>query len=286
MDQDVLIWKEDGLPMEEQGPWTEKKYRTLFNYIQMFSTGMKKLWDKRVYVDLYSGAGCVKVTGTDKILKGSPLLALSVTDPFDKYIFCDKDDDKSPWKIEALQKRVGNFSDGKDVEFIQGDCNLEINEIIRKVPKQYGQRVLTFCFVDPFSLDLHFETLKKLAISHRVDFLVLLALMMDANRNEAHYVKEENEKVDLFLGRSDWRDDWNKKKAKDNSFPRFLSQRFEEQVLTLGYKKSSKRNTKEVRSTEKNLPLYHLAFFSRHDRDYDFWNKIQPYADDQGSFDY
>jgi hypothetical protein len=38
---------------------------------------------------------------------------------------------------------------------------------------------------------------------------------------------------------------------------------------------------KEVRSDEKNLPLYHLALFSRSSRAYDFWNEVLEYSDDQ-----
>ena len=60
MDNEELEWQDDGLQMWETGPWAEKKYRVLYNYMQMFSSGMKNLWDKRVYVDLYAGCGCVK----------------------------------------------------------------------------------------------------------------------------------------------------------------------------------------------------------------------------------
>lgn len=36
-----------------------------------------------------------------------------------------------------------------------------------------------------------------------------------------------------------------------------------------------------VRSNEKNLPLYHLAFFSKHPRGYEFWNQVLKYGTDQ-----
>ena len=171
MNKEYLEWQEDGLQTWETGPWAERKYRILWNYMQMFSSGMKNLWDKRVYVDLYAGCGCVKVEGSGRMLKGSPLLALSVSNPFDKYIFCEKGNDKNPWQINTLKSRVKKLSAEKDIEIIEGDCNENIDNIISKIPKQYGQKVLTFCFVDPFSLNLHFKTLQKLAIEHRVDFL-------------------------------------------------------------------------------------------------------------------
>ena len=107
---------------------------------------------------------------------------------------------------------------------------------------------------------------------------------MDANRNVLHYEKEESEKVDLFLDERNWRDRWNDIKIQDNSFPRFLAKEFENKMLSIGYFKTAKGNTVEIKSSGKKLPLYHLAFFSRHERGYDFWNKGIVYADDQGTF--
>ncbi len=37
--------------------------------------------------------GCGRIKGTKKFLKGSPVLALTVTHPFDKYIFCEESDE-------------------------------------------------------------------------------------------------------------------------------------------------------------------------------------------------
>jgi three-Cys-motif partner protein len=63
---------------------------------------MKNKWDCRVYIDLYSGPGLLRIRGTDRFIWGSPIHALSVADPFDKYIFCDH----NPEAIEALRSRV------------------------------------------------------------------------------------------------------------------------------------------------------------------------------------
>jgi hypothetical protein len=45
-------------------------------------------------------------------------------------------------------------------------------------------------------------------------------------------------------------------------------------------------DTKLVRSTEKNLPLYRLAFFSRHQLAKSFWEQARKYSDDQMGFTY
>src|ERR1700722_2229255 len=99
----LLVAKDDGLYCGESvGPWVEDKHRLVALYETLFSTGMKRKWDVRVYVDLFAGPGIVRVRETGKLLFGSPFLALQVKDPFDKYIFCEK----NPLSIEALTARV------------------------------------------------------------------------------------------------------------------------------------------------------------------------------------
>ena len=71
---------DDGLLTPEVGVWCETKYRHLQNYAQMFATATKGKWGKRVYLDLFAGAGRVRVEGTDQILNGSPLIALDGPD--------------------------------------------------------------------------------------------------------------------------------------------------------------------------------------------------------------
>jgi three-Cys-motif partner protein len=70
-------------------------------YSTLFSSGMKAKWSNRTYVELYAGAGRGKVRGTAKIIHGSPLLALTVKNPFDKYIFCEENAEN----LEALKAR-------------------------------------------------------------------------------------------------------------------------------------------------------------------------------------
>src|SRR6185437_291286 len=123
--------EDDGLRCPDVGSWAETKYRLLALYDELFSTGMKYKWDKRVYVDLYAGAGYARVKGTKGILKGSPILALGVTHPFDKYIFCEE----SPELLEALKKRVARTAPQATVAYGPGDCDSQIAEICKEISK-------------------------------------------------------------------------------------------------------------------------------------------------------
>jgi hypothetical protein len=48
-----------------------------------------------------------------------------------------------------------------------------------------------------------------------------------------------------------------------------------------GYLPSGIQDTRHVRSTDKNLPLYHLAFFSRHELAVKLWREVMRYSKDQ-----
>ena len=271
---------DDGLPCPPVGRWTEQKHSLVSLYAKLFSTGMKDKWDERVYIELYAGAGYSKVRDTGRIIAGSPVQAVSLEHPFDKYVFCEED----PQSLEALRTRIRRLAPSASSDFVLGDCNKQVDSILEKVP--IGSRdhhVLSLCFVDPYDIGIKFETLRRLS-NRYVDFLILLALYMDANRNYEHYIRDESSKVDQFLGSKEWRQKWEIAKWDAVRFPRFLAEQFTASMADLGYIAPPFYTMKEVKLQEKNLPLYHLALFSRHERAYQYWDQVLKYSTDQQSF--
>ena len=43
-----------------------------------------------------------------------------------------------------------------------------------------------------------------------MDFLILLPIHMDINRNKRLYLEKDNQRIDSFVGTSEWRSDWEK----------------------------------------------------------------------------
>ncbi|MGH9648706.1 MAG: three-Cys-motif partner protein TcmP [Bryobacteraceae bacterium] len=273
---------DDGLVSPNVRGWAEEKYRLLALYDELFSTGMKNKWDQRVYIDLYAGAGCSHVEGTSKFLKGSPIIALTVPNPFDKYIFCEENEDL----LRALKARVQRIAPGADVAHILGNCDTEIEKICDQVPKASpSNRVLSLCVVDPFDFGLKFETLRRLS-NFFIDFVVLLAVGMDANRNYDHYVEGNSPKIDEALGNTEWRERWRAGSARKRDFRKFLATEFSLSMESLGYIRQPLDRMKLVKLVEKNLPLYYLALFSRHKTAYKFWDDVLKYSTDQRDLDF
>jgi three-Cys-motif partner protein len=257
---------DDGLIIPEIGPWAEDKYKQIALYDHLFSKGMKDKWGKRVYVDLYSGAGFGRVKGTDTLLMGSPLIALTLEYPFDRYIFCEQ----NPDLMDALRERVKRMAPLADVVFVPGNCDDCVQDILKAIPTHSPFRtVLSLCLVDPFDFGFKFETVKRLSRG-LMDFLVLLAAHMDANRNLEHYLSKGNTKIDDALGNSEWREKWESSKLSRDRFPVFLAEEFAARMTTLGYLPRKAHDMKRIKTYDNNMALYYLALFSKHERAYQF----------------
>jgi three-Cys-motif partner protein len=278
--KELLELSEDGLIVPEVGAWAEDKHRLVGLYASLFSSGMKDKWDNRIYLELYAGAGYARIRESGKLIAGSPLHALLLKDPFDKYVFCEE----KPDKLSALKLRVARHAPSPAVAYVEGKCDLRVREILAEIPRaKTGNTVLTLCFVDPFDIGIKFETIRRLAENRFIDFLITLALGMDANRNYEHYVREDASKIDDFLGSNTWRQRWAVAQWDAVKFTRFLTDEFAKSMSALGYIPPPFYTMKEVRSYEKNLRLYRLALFSRNERAYKFWDQVLKYSTDQQS---
>ena len=273
---------DDGLFYPEVGKQSEEKHSLVSLYAKLFSTGMKEKWDERVYIELYAGAGYSKIRDTSRMIAGSPIQALTLEHPFDKYIFCEK----GRKELNALRTRVEKTAPSANVAYILGDCNQRVDEILAAIPPHSpGHRVLSLCFVDPFDIGIRFETLRRLSDRY-VDFLILLALYMDANRNFENYVREEAVKIDEFLGSPTWREKWKISVQNGILFPQFLAEEFSSNMEKLRYQAQPFYKMKSVNIPEMNVRLYRLALFSRNPRAYAFWDQVLKYSTPQTTFNF
>ena len=145
------------------------------------------------------------------------------------------------------------------------------------------KKVLSLCLVDPYDFGFKFDTLKRLSAVY-IDFLVLLAAQMDANRNYDNYLADGNTKIAEALGIKDWRQQWEKANLARNRFSVFLAESFAQNMTTLDYLPRKAHDMKRIKTYENNMALYYLALFSKHQRAYDFWKDVMKYGTDQRAF--
>lgn len=271
---------EDGLYTPVVREWSLEKYQLVGSYCDIFTNGMKNKWDQLIYIDLFAGAGRAKIKESGRTYLNSAFIAMSIPIPFSKYILCEKDDRS----FNALSERVKRDFKSLNVELIKGDSNKNVKKVINAIPAfRKGNTLLPFCFVDPYSLNLNFDTIRALG-STLMDFLILQALHMDANRNLENYLNEKNNKIASYLGINNWREVYERNKSGYTSnFVRFLADQYQEQMHNIGYQQT--KHMHQIRSNQKNLPLYYLAFYSKNPRGIDFFTKIQGYIKRQLKLD-
>lgn len=213
------------------GPWTELKLEAVEYYLQCYTKALTRrpfdLW----YIDAFAGTGsrtAEKVTGglfagqpisvTTEVLAGSARRALNVEPPFHHFIFIEKD----TRRCNALRSLKTEYPN-KDIQLLQGDANQELRKLVTRQPwlrkdKGPGRGVV---FLDPYSLQVEWATLRSLADTHVFDVWYLFPIR-DIVRQLAHDfsgIGPKEPKLDLVLG-PEWRELY---KVPSNTEPRQLS---------------------------------------------------------------
>lgn len=271
----------DGLKLATIKPYAEQKHKLLSYYASLFAKAIRDKWDQIYYLDLFAGPGKAIVEGTSRIVNTSPLLVLDLEDKFDKYIFCDFDSDN----VEALRERINRDYSDMNIHVISGDINDEVNTVIKEMPIQKGNRLLGFCFLDPFKMgNLRFSTIKELTVGY-MDFLILIPTGMDAKRGEPYYQRDENDTVDLFLGGDGWRERWKSETIKKKDFGDFIIEEYNESMKSIGFIDMDLSDTVPIKNS-KNQIIYRLAFFSKNNLGVKLFKESSKYSNPQlGMFD-
>lgn len=167
------------------GKWSEDKLDLLTKYLNAYSVIMNnqktpnnptgKPWLKAYYyIDAF--AGSVRPTAKEdeqRYIEGSPLRALRTEPPFDGYWFIDV----SPQRTERLERLCDEFPKRK-INVCQGDCNeILCNDIIPNLLLNKKSTQRAFVFLDPYGLQVDWETIIKLAKTKACDIFINFSVM-------------------------------------------------------------------------------------------------------------
>ena len=269
---------DDGLYVQPIKEHSLEKFARHNRYARMFSTGMKNRWPQRAYLGLYSGAGRACVEETGEIVETTAMSVLRLPDPFTKYVFVDND----PRCSVALRARVAASGTGRDVSIIEGDVNDTIRQVKSALPPFDKVRgLLSFCFVDPFAANLKFETIAALG-TYRMDFLILLALGVDARRNFQQYYEDQSDtRIADLIACPAWRTEWKSWQAKDRNLVRFLLTKFDQAMTKIGYRPAQPTHQHPVKVGGRGPMQYILVFYSKNALGQTFWETTLETLDPQ-----
>lgn len=235
------VREDDGLgAFVSKGMWTAHKLYFVCEYLDHTTRAMKA---RRgfpggiCYIDLFCGSGVTRVqqdNGTSKRYPGSSLIAGSVPNAFDRLVLVDRDAES----VAAAKTRILRRGFRGEIITFQEDCNECIDRIVKEIP----ERALNIAFIDPCSLDIHFDTIQTLASRRAIDLIILFCDRFDLGRNvHAYYFPADVEsKLDKFLGTADWRSRY--QAADDHTGQKIrtlFAEIYLERLQAIGYEHSS-----------------------------------------------
>ena len=192
------------------GFWTDKKIDALRKYLNAYTTALKRQSFRLIYIDGFSGTGYRNLPDNDmklfqgivdkKIKEGSPFVALKTAPPFEQFIFIEKDKKA----LDELRTTLDlNFPKSKSkIKFMHKD----VNDYIRDDLEKYWARKRAVMFLDPFSIQVNYESIKIIAKTEAIDLWILFPLMA-ANRllkNDRNILPSWREKLNALFGDNEW----------------------------------------------------------------------------------
>lgn len=238
--------------------WTALKLEYLDHYLQAYVIATKRAGEI-YYVDPFCGCGECIMPESGLRVDGSPWRALNTIPPFTRYYFVEKEPTLASHLREAIWRK--GLTNAK---VYCGDCNQVIpEEVLPNIPRD----VPSFAFLDPFGLQLDWDTVQMLA-SHRVgrkmELLVLYHHMVIARLLRLAMVEGSYAaRLTRFYGDESWREHFSQS-MKAGEIAEQRRQRFlvlyTSKLRSLGYKYVEPYGP--LGSGRK--PLYHVVFASDH----------------------
>jgi hypothetical protein len=271
-----LDCSDDGLYYNKVGPWSISKLSYLSRYLNITTTAMHSgNWREFHYIDLFSGPGKSKVKGKNKIICGSPLIALTQSKRFDKCYFVDQDDKA----VVALENRCQALSTSTTCQFYNADGNLAAKKVVDEIARIDKQFIkgkwcsFNVAFLDPYGLELKWSTVELLA-SIKVMDLIIFYPQMALTRAMPVCLKNQSPcRIDEFFGDEGWKEIYEfHLKGKLRNVHRELMDHYWSKLKKLGYKEN-KELAPLMRSDEKRAPLYRLICASKNELGKKFWGE-------------
>lgn len=188
------------LKIDEIGYWSEVKLAILEEYAKPYNQILRRQKLHSIYIDGFAGAGHHKAKGSDRIIEGSPVRALTVDPPFESFHFVDLDGERV-----AQLKRLS--ADLPNVSVYHGDCNdVLASQVFPKISYANYQRAL--CILDPYGLHLNWETIRAAGESKVIEIFLNFPVMdMNRNvlwRNSERVSEAHRERMRSFWGDNSW----------------------------------------------------------------------------------
>lgn len=198
------------------GQHTELKLSIVEHYLQRYSAALHNTFSNVWYIDAFAGTGSrtvrVEARGGDLFeeptgefveqRRGSARIALDIDPPFDRLIFMDI----KPKHVVALEQLKNEYR-GRNIDVLKGDANKLIQKILDQGKWSITRAVM---FLDPYGMEVDWETLKKVASTGAIDvwyLFPLAGLIRQTARDFSKIDEVKSKAITRMLGTDAWKDE-------------------------------------------------------------------------------
>ncbi len=208
------------------GPWAKEKLEALEQYLNFYTTVLKnqRHWlQSTIYVDAFAGPGLSRIRTKElfpdgpglfdqdaesdiaeiEFLKGSPRIALEISNPFSSYIFVDRD----PQRIAELNGLKVAYGATRNIFVREGDANAQIKEWLESRTDWKRHRAVVF--LDPFGMQVPWSTVAALASTGVIEVIINFPLGMAIQRmltKSGEIPPGWQISLNNFFGSGEWRE--------------------------------------------------------------------------------
>jgi three-Cys-motif partner protein len=195
------------------GQHTELKLSVVESYLKAYTRALRSKFENLWYIDAFAGTGArtvrTEARGGDLLeepvpeqieqRRGSAQVAIDVTPSFDRIIFIE-----SKAKYCAALRKLAAKHPTRDIAVVEEDANRSIRNAIAWDKWQSTRAAL---FLDPYGMQVHWDTLRAVAATQAIDtwFLFPLAgLYRQATRDILDIDQSKREALTRIFGSAAW----------------------------------------------------------------------------------
>jgi three-Cys-motif partner protein len=257
-----LLTGADGLPVRLVKPHSAKKARMVSRDLGTVGRAMNRKWFKVAYLELFCGPGRLYDEGTGEEVPGSPLQALGISSPFDRYVFSDF----SNICVDALRARLDRLRAESpslpQTDVLAGDANDLAH--LERACSLIDPRSLVIAYLDPAKPNLSFATVRFLA--ERFSFLDIIINLPFSGIHRSlaaggvagpSLMLDHPSPMDLL-------------RPDEGGTADAIRAHYDERLRSLGFAHITRRC---VRTEPTNSPLYDIVLVSRNAKAVELWDK-------------
>jgi three-Cys-motif partner protein len=256
------------------GFWTQSKLQILEDYLTAFLTASSGRATGAIYLDAFAGEGAGRDRITDLEFDGSARIAAAASASngsgfqFSHLRFVEL----NAARAREIRDEFTTDFPGRDIKVLDGDCNVEIPALLRRMPADLAWHP-TFAFLDPFGIELSWDTIRALADhkrskTYKVELFLLFAtpaIMRIAGRTPEKALPDADQRLSALFGCEDWRPIVAARRdgaiGGDQAREAFVNLMRWQLATDLAYKST---HVLEFRNSS-GTPIYHMVFATDHE---------------------